>query len=102
LRVTQNHTTSLEDHGRQLTKTLGQMGQMIASAKAATGAAVSKRVAAVTSPTKEAAPPLAPTPSRQCETDLDAEVDRTERKLGGLRASLVEKCQTSKDGLQPQ
>ncbi len=41
LSIMQGHTSSLEDHGRQLSKTLGQMSQMIASAKGA-GAAVRK------------------------------------------------------------
>ena len=37
LAITQNHTTSLEDHGRQLTKTINYYTQKINVAKSATG-----------------------------------------------------------------
>lgn len=48
LAVTQQQTSSLEDHGRQLTKTIGQMTQLIAGSKAS--GAVRKMLP--TSPTK--------------------------------------------------
>ncbi len=102
-----------------MTKTLGQMSQMIASAKGA-GAAVRKMLPAaaagvMSSPTRETAPPPPPPTSSQTqtrvmshplqqmedatttsETSLDADFTRMERKFTDLRSSLVEKCQSSK------
>ncbi len=50
LSVTQNHTSSLEDHSRQLTNAIGQMTQLIAGTKAS--GAMRKMLPSATSPTK--------------------------------------------------
>lgn len=114
--ITQNHTSSLEDHGRKLTTTIGQVTQMIANAKA-TG--VVRRMMP-TSPTKSAAAAPAspnkpgtasaaavveatvaeeemPATLKQSDYDLsDTEFDKMERKFTDLKTSIVEKCQSSK------
>ncbi len=94
LSVTQAHTTSLEDHGRQLTKTLGQVSQaiMAASAKAAEGggAAVRKMMqptaaAGLASPVRDTAPTTSTTTTLGTEeTSLDSELGKVERKLADL------------------
>ena len=108
LAVTQYHTSSLEDHSRQLTKTIGAVTSLIANAKA-TGAV---RRMLPSSPSK----PYAPSEfGGAAETSLssgarpsgavggsgsagrsDSDFEKMERKFTDLKASIVEKCQTSK------
>ena len=52
LALMQQQTSSLEDHGRQLTKTIGQMTQLIAKSTAGTKASGAVRKMLPTSPTK--------------------------------------------------
>ena len=52
LALMQQQTSSLEDHGRQLTKTIGQMTQLIAKSTAGSKASGAVRKMLPTSPTK--------------------------------------------------
>ena len=123
LRVTSENTRSLEEHGRQLTKTIGHMTSMIATAKGAGAATIAKMLP--TSPNREGAAPMPaatsagrPTASLSASgasfssagasgsggggggggaSSSSSSSAGLEKRFSGLKTSLVEKYQTSKD-----
>ena len=80
LTLAESHTTSLEDHGRQLSKTLGQMTSMFS------GEAVRRMLP--TSPSKEHI-------QQQQQQATGTSAESLERKFADLKTSFVEKCQSS-------
>ena len=115
LRVTSENNRSLEDHSRQLSKTIGQMTSMIATAKGAGAATFAKIMPTATSPMREgpSSSAAASHPSGSSAAKLSstgASFSATagqgnsgsggtagiEKKFSGLKASLVEKS-SSKD-----
>ncbi|XP_059094502.1 myotubularin-related protein 6-like [Tigriopus californicus] len=105
LSVTQNHTTSLEDHGRQLSKTIGQMTSLIANAKA-TGAmrrmlptSPSNKPSVTESETSLTSSSSSSTishPLQMSSNAANADFEHMEKKFTDLKASIMEQCQSSK------
>ena len=86
LSITQAHTTSLEDHGRQLTKTLGQVSQAIfsASAKAAGGGGAAVRKIMAASSATAQAPPTGTTTTLETSLDSASELGGVQRRMADL------------------
>jgi hypothetical protein len=106
LTVMQNHTSSLEDHGKQLSKTIGQVTQMIANAKA-TNAVLRMLPSSVMVPSSASATTPSTAPSSRSvvgqssigtggQPMAETDFDKMERKFTDLRTTIVEKCQSSK------
>jgi myotubularin-related protein 6/7/8 len=107
LGLTACQTSSLEDHGRQLTKTIGYYTQKISNAKAV-GAMV--KALTPTAPvtgqvvgrfaSSGAATPVSLNSTEETfgvVTNKEAgnDVDKVEKKLADLKTSIMEKCQPS-------
>ncbi|QQP56062.1 Uncharacterized protein FKW44_000609, partial [Caligus rogercresseyi] len=100
LSITQSHTSSLEDHGRQLSATISNVRSIISSAKAG-GKYLSSMVSGGS--TSNAAPPVSlsnPTPpppppsSNVLSNNSSTSTQEMEKRFVELKTTLVEKCQS--------
>jgi len=107
LGLTASQTSSLEDHGRQLTKTIGYYTQKISNAKAVgamvkaltpttpvTGQ-VSSRLSSNSSTAPMSFNSSAETYGVVTNRDAGNDVDKVEKKFADLKTTIMEKCQPS-------
>ena len=113
LSITQSHTLSLEDHGRQLTRSLGHMKSKLASSDAMRkllgGAGAQPVDSSDLTNLKTGDDSSQPTTANEGEDERsdpkkvydevaeEAAEDKLEKKFAELKTNLVEKCQSSKD-----
>ncbi|XP_040575019.1 phosphatidylinositol-3,5-bisphosphate 3-phosphatase MTMR6 [Lepeophtheirus salmonis] len=107
LSITQSHTSSLEDHGRQLSATISNVKSIISSAKAG-GKLLSNIVSGTSSSSvpsqssaygSNGASSVTPTPSITAihkDHQSNNSTQEMEKRFAELKTSIVEKCQSSK------